>query len=320
LAKTVKELFIALSDPLSNPIQIIWDHFKEIWVDGAKKVKDEVLGIKEYYQTTGQKGSLHERQLDMVFFEIYEYLLEEVKKRSPFATSFPHTMPIAIVMDSLSLREATLLENVAQEEGYQIDEFSYAASAAPSDTKFFRQKVFLTSSVVSLRRRKEFETIMITHEEDLDALKPIKGPTLFWSSFPDNLLEESSLDYCTIFEKTTDTLASILRLKPDACILTSDHGYLAEAERWGLPSRHSRLMQKTFKASRWALKDNLDEEILNWILGLPKEMSYFVIDEKYVYIRGRYMWTTTGKRPASFHGGISPMEVLTPFIKLRRVK
>lgn len=318
MSRELKELVMKLSDSSSNPIDIIWACLKDLWGEGAKKVVDKEWTVGEYYNRCGQRGSLLERQLEKLFFEIYSYLLEETKKESRLLTLFPQQIPATIIMDSLSLREASLLAEEVGTQGYTVKEFTYGTSSAPSDTDFFRKKVFSVKGLGGLRRLKSFDTIAITQERDLDTVRRIQGPTLIWSSFPDNLFEAGGLRYDSIYEKTKQVLSYILTLKLETVIVTSDHGYLAESERWGLPEKHSKLFQRNFKANRWALKKKLKANVQQWIEDLPEETSYFVSDKEYVYVRGRYMWMTRGKLPTSFHGGVSPMEVLTPFIILRR--
>jgi len=319
LPRELKELFTRLSEPSSNPTDILWGYFKELWEEGARKVSKGKWSVREYYDRCGQQGSLLERQLEKVFFEIYRYLLEETKKKPRLFALFPQQIPIAVIMDSMSLREATLLAEEVGRYGYTVKEFTYEASSAPSDTDFYREKVFGVKGLDGLRRLKGFETIAITQERDLDDIRSVRGPTLVWSSFPDNLFETGGLGYDSVYEKTKQVLATILdKLRAEALIVTSDHGYLAETERWGLPDKHSRLLERNFKAERWALNNKLKADVLGWIKGLPEETSYFISNEEYVYVRGRYMWMTRGKLPTSFHGGISPMEVLIPFMILRR--
>lgn len=318
MPRELKELFTKLSDPSNNSIDVLWDFLMELWGDGASKVSNGECSVGEYYNRCGEHGSLLERQLEKFFFEIYHYLLEETKKKPRLPALFPQQIHTAVIMDSMSLREAALLAEEVRSHGYTVKEFTYETSAAPSDTDFYREKVFGVKGLDRLRRLKSFETVAITQERDLDTLRSIHGSTLIWSGFPDNLFEAGGLSYDSVFEKTKEVLSSILRLKLETLVVTSDHGYLAESERWGLPDKHSKLLQRTFKANRWALKSKLKANMLEWIEDLPEETSYFVSDKEYVYVRGRYMWMTRGKLPTSFHGGISPMEVLTPFMVLGR--
>lgn len=314
----LKELFTKLSDPSNNSIAVVWDFLMELWGEGARKVSDEEWSVREYYNRCGQYGSLVERQLEKFFFEIYHYLLEETGKKPRLPALFPQQIPTAIIMDSMSLREAALLAEEVGSQGYTVKEFTYQTSAAPSDTNFYREKVFGVKGLDRLRRVESFETIAITQERDLNGMRSVRDPTLIWSSFPDNLFEAGGLSYDSVYEKTKQVLAAILKkLRLEIVILTSDHGYLAESERWGLPDKHSKLLQRNFKANRWILKNKLKPAVLKWIESLPEGASYFISDEKYVYVRGRYMWMTRGKLPTSFHGGISPMEILIPFMILR---
>jgi len=75
-----------------------------------------------------------------------------------------------------------------------------------------------------------------------------------------------------------------------------------------------KFFQRTFKTDRFKTLDTVDEKALHWIKNLDKDSTYFILDNGYAYVRGRYMWTTKGRRPVSFHGGISLTEVLTPLL------
>lgn|GEM_PF-5977134 len=315
----LKELFTRLAEASNNPVDVIWDYFQELWSKGAERVTEGTWSVKEYYEKCGREVSLGERRLEKIFFEMYYYLLKEAKKEPKLRTLFPQKIPTAVIMDSMSLRESMLLAKEVEKIGYSVDKLTYDISSAPSDTDFYREKGFGVKGLNELRHRKDFKTITILREGDLEVLGRVVNPTLIWSGFPDTLFEAGALSYDSVYEKTRQVFTTILeRTRAEVLIVTSDHGYLAETERWSLPDEHSRFLERNFKAERYALRTTLKPEVLDWLESLPEEISYFVLDEKYVYVRGGYMWTTRGKPPASFHGGVSPMEIFVPFMILRR--
>ncbi len=301
-----------------DPLTTLWVSLLEVWEPHAKEVAEGRLSVKNYYALGEDASNRMERMLGKVFFDFYGHLLKAAKERSLMKALFPREVSVAVIMDSMSLREALLIVPELEKLGFTVKEFTYDLSGAPSDTGLYRLKNFGTEGIMQ-RRGLPFRVVPIAKERDADELKPVDEPSLVWSSFPDELMKGSSLEYDRIFNIAKDTLLKILaKVKVDKVIIASDHGYVADIGTWGVPTDHVRFFQRVFSIDRFKPMAKLGEKELKWVKELPMDSSYFLHDSEYVYVRGRYMWTVRGRRPVSFHGGISPMEVLTPFIVAKR--
>lgn len=304
-----------------DPVETIWKILSDIWSKGAESLLQGKSTVKEYYAQCEATSDMTERVLLKAFFDFYGYLLDLTGKRKLLRNRFPSDVNTALIMDSMSLREAAVIVKELEKRGFDIQEFTYDASASPSETEAYRFKNLGVKTFQELLHKKKlgFKPLSVMKEADIDELEPSDESMLIWSAFPDILLQGSSLNYESIHSKTEEVLFKTLDvLKPHKVIIASDHGYVADVGTWGMPSEHVKVFQKVFKTHRFKKLSEIDSETLNWIMGLPRDSSYFIHDNERIYVRGRYMWTTKGRRPVSFHGGISVLEVLCPFIVAQR--
>ena len=238
------------------------------------------------------------------------------------------TMETAIIVfDGLSLREIPIILRLASESGFTAKEIDCSLAAIPSETLDFIQREFPCGKVSpsQLPNRSELKnngisviyTNNIAHRLNI----PSEETLLLWSAFPDNTYTDSGSKFENHFENIhiqfeTAWINTVQQIKgKKQIIVTSDHGYIffgtgMDANR---TSAELRDLNKYFGNKRnVTLSENPN----------PPESDDIIVDEKngVVIIKGRVKTRSTGEAASRLykHGGISLMEMLTPWIVLEK--
>ena len=271
-----------------DPIEETWKILIELWrVDEPEYFRQEDV------------VSNFEWQLNRIFFEIYDYLKEQCER-----VTLKFTMPL-IIMDGMSIREASLLTKDLKEEGYEVVEYGYTFSAIPSTTERFREKL-----------RMEYIQVMSGKiPPELDFEKPV------WVSYPDEILHHAAriLPPARAYEETKKVLFKILKLaKGNEVTIISDHGYIMTDFLWPLPKEDARfLKEEVFGSNRYVELERVDPKTIERLKKLPRDLQYIAISGGYCCVRGRYFWPVSGYGKLTIHGGLSLMECIVPKIRVR---
>jgi len=234
-----------------------------------------------------------------------------------------------VVFDGLSLREVPAILHLAKESGFTVREVGFSQSAIPSETvDFIEERLGLTgTSPVQLPGRQALKEKGIAayyyphpnHREHLDAASPA---LLIWSAFPDVTYKDSGARFPEHFAQLDQTLKTawtntVQQIPKDRRILvTSDHGYVFFGHGLSFPRQNVELAEITrrFAGQRScgievgeSLLEHPDVAVLSNYAGKPVMM-----------IRGRVQTHAPGEQANRLykHGGLSLMEMLTPWIVL----
>jgi hypothetical protein len=270
-----------------DPIKEVWKILVDLWR----------TDVPEYFKQE-DIASDFERQLNHIFFEIYDYLKKQIK-----STSFEFNTPL-IIMDGMSIREANLLIRDLKEKGYNIVEYNYTLSALPSTTERFREKAKVEYT----------EIISGKISSDLDFEKPI------WVSYPDEILHHAAsiLPLPQVYEETKKVLFKILELTEKSEItIISDHGYIMIDSVWPLPESYRKFLKRIFGSNRYVKAEQVDPKYIERLDNLRRDFQYVTIFDEYYCIKGRYFWPISGYGKLISHGGISLMECLVPKIRVK---
>jgi hypothetical protein len=231
-----------------------------------------------------------------------------------------------VIFDGLSLREAPLIQLLAAKSGFKLMELDTSLAAAPSETLDFIERELgcgriAPSQLPNRKDLKEKNIVMIYHG---NYNQPISGEyknqsLLVWSSFPDETYRDSGAKFERHFENIlaffeTAWLNIIQQIKDKKKILiTSDHGYIYFGTGLDFPRTSSEIAEinQFFGNDRHVY---LSEK------PMPPMSDDIYIDpsQKVAMIKGRVKTRSTGTAASKLykHGGLSLMEMITPWIEL----
>lgn len=233
-----------------------------------------------------------------------------------------------IVFDGLSLREIPIIIKLAIQSGFIASEIDCSIAAIPSETLNYIQREFPCGKISpsQLPNRLELKNLGISTiytnniTQQLD-IPSETNPLLLWSAFPDNTYTDSGAKFENHFENIqvqfeTVWVNTAQQIKGrNRIIVTSDHGYVffgtgMDANR---TSAELRELNKYFGNNR---------NILLSVNPEPPVSADLIVDEKneVVMLKGRVKTRSTGEAASRLykHGGLSFMEMLTPWIVLEK--
>lgn len=318
--------FDTIFDLITSPgerIPLIHKWMKEnVWSESAFKSLD----IKTYFKSGERQIQKLEELILTSSNGIYDELSAAAEKNFSLLDELNQTKTALIIFDGTSIRELPLLQHLAQSTGFQVLESSYKASAIPSDTISFIEQRLIGKSISpsQLETRKELGNRNIkTYYYDTPIrhfeINSAEVNYLLWSSFPDgtytNFEARNSLHFETFIKQFDVVWKNIVMAIPKGyrIIITSDHGYVYlnngfESQLKGDAALRF-LNQERF---RYYLED---EEI-------PPDNSELKIiaNRRLAILKGRIKNRPKGQSANKVfrHGGLSLMEVLTPWLIIQR--
>jgi hypothetical protein len=239
-----------------------------------------------------------------------------------------------VVFDGLSLREIPIILKLSAQSGFTVKAVDCSIATVPSNTNDFIEREFQCGRIApaQLPSRKELKNKGIAAFYSSDITCPVnvpgnisgnatgkKSPILVWSSFPDNKYTDSDAKFENHFAHIhelfeTAWINTVQQLKGrKTVIITSDHGYIyfgtgTDAQR---TTTELRDLNGYFGNDRYALLSDKP--------NLPESDDLIVDDHRGVaVIKGRVRTRSTGDGAVKLykHGGLSLMEMLTPWVVL----
>jgi hypothetical protein len=230
-----------------------------------------------------------------------------------------------VVLDGASIRELPILKKLALSTGFNIVECSVGLAALPSDTLYFVEQRLLDKRIApsDLPKRHELKEKHI-HSVYYDA--PVRTTALpaghdsylLWSRFPDGTYKDMGSKFAAHFgemHRLYDTVWKniVLEVPPGyRIVVTSDHGYVFFGA--GLESNYSSEPTRLLHQDRFKFFGEQEE--------LPKETRglQLIPERRLAMLCGRIKNKPMGQSSnnAYRHGGMSLMEMLTPWLVIQR--
>lgn len=240
------------------------------------------------------------------------------------ALSDPKTA--VVVFDGLSLREIPMVLRLAEKSGFQVTLVDTSLSAIPSETMDFIERELPCGRIApsQIVNRKELKEKGIVSIYTSDITQTISGDCetsslLIWTSFPDSTYNDSGAKFENHFENIhalfeTACMNIVQPIKgKQKVIITSDHGYIFFGTGMDFPRTASELKDlNTFFGNDRNVSLEADSKI-------PKSSDiYEVPSRKVAMVKGRVRTRSTGEAASRLyrHGGLSLMEMITPWIEL----
>jgi len=250
----------------------------------------------------------------------------------------PYSAKAVLILDGLSLRELPWLLQGAKERGFTLHEVSANASELPGETNPFAQALgFGSRSQLQNNGGGLAHKLQPAHTECVDmAWKDCTGLIdaapgaknwMFWHEWPDKKLHDGSgagqgLDTLTrdvvVQLSSDDFWAFVERLATGRrLVITSDHGYAATGYFPDADGEVGQFLKKTFASGRSAKGTGLTQKDCGPFVP-PVALQINSPHGAHLLAVGRWKWRSQGGYPTLTHGGLSLLEVLSPFIEISK--
>lgn len=243
----------------------------------------------------------------------------------------PYSAKAVLVLDGLSLRELPWLLQGAKERGFTLHEVSANASELPGETnEFARALGFGSRSQLQNNGGGLAHRLQPAQTESVDMpWRDCEGLVngalnwVFWHHWPDSKIHDvagagQGLD--TLTKDAADQLNSddfwafVARLATGRrLVITSDHGYAATGYFPDAEGEVGQHLKKTFSSGRSAAGAG---EVGPFVP--PVAMQLNSPHGANLLALGRRKWKSQGGYPTLTHGGLSLLEVLSPFVELTK--
>jgi hypothetical protein len=238
-----------------------------------------------------------------------------------------------LILDGLSLREVPWLLHEAAKHGYKIHDALATASELPGETSAFAHALGFSGRAAlenngggSAHRlpRARTETLGIPWADAANAIDA-RPDWVLWHHWPDNRVHDlaaagQGLEKLTV--EVAQQLGSdafwdlVKRLSTGRrLIITSDHGYAATGLFADAPDEQAKYLKDVLKSGRCAPGIAADSP---WVP--PVDLSLTTKHGAMRFALGRRKWKSQGGYPTLTHGGLTVLEVASPFIELSRAE
>jgi hypothetical protein len=237
-----------------------------------------------------------------------------------------HPDHAVVIFDGLSLREIPMLSNLAEKSGLKISRTDASLAAVPCETMDFIAQELpcgrIAPSALPARKELKERGIAVVYSGNYTQGIPEnhdRSALLVWSSFPDITYKDSGARFDSHFENIhamfeTAWMSTVQRIKGKGkIVITSDHGYIFFGAGMDFPRQPAEMkdLNGYFGNDRYA---SLTEK------PAPPASDDIYIDfaRQIALLKGRVKTRSTGEAAAKLykHGGLSLMEMLTPWIEL----
>jgi hypothetical protein len=238
-----------------------------------------------------------------------------------------------LVLDALSLRELPWLLQGAQERGFTLHDVTATASELPGETNEFARALGLASrSQLQANGGGLAHKLQPTQTESIDLpWKDCEGLVgtasgaknwVFWHHWPDAKLHDygagQGLELLTKDAaqqlSSDDFWAFVGRLATGRrLVITSDHGYAATGYFPDVDGEVAAHLKQTFSSGRSKTGNGDAGPFVPPValqIASPHGMHLLAL--------GRRKWRNQGGYPTLTHGGLSLLEVLSPFVELSK--
>ena len=243
----------------------------------------------------------------------------------------PFSAKAVLILDGLSLRELPWLLQGANTRGFTTHKVTACASELPCETDKFAHALGFASrsklqnnggGLVHKLQAANTDTVDLPWK-DCEALVGSAPNQIFWHHWPDAKLHDgsgagqglepltkdvaeqlSSNDFWTLVER----LATGRRL-----VITSDHGYAATGYFPDADGEVGQFLKQTFGSSRSKTGAGDTGPFVP-----PVALQINSPHGAHLLALGRRKWRSQGGYPTLTHGGLSLLEVLSPFVELTK--
>jgi len=243
----------------------------------------------------------------------------------------PFSAKAVLILDGLSLRELPWLLQGAKERGFTLHEVSATASELPGETdEFARALGFASRSKLQSNggglahklQPAQTETVELPWR-DCEALVGTTANQIFWHHWPDAKLHDGSGAGQGLEPLTKDVAAQLSsnefwafveRLATGRrLVITSDHGYAATGYFPDADGEVGQFLKQTFSSGRSTPGAGSTGPFVP-----PVALQINSPHGTHLLALGRRKWRSQGGYPTLTHGGLTLLEVLSPYVELTK--
>lgn len=243
----------------------------------------------------------------------------------------PYSAKAVLILDGLSLRELPWLLQGAKERGFTLHGATAHASELPGETnEFARALGFGSRSQLQNNGGGLSHRLQTTQTECLDmpwadcaSLINASPNWVFWHHWPDSKLHDGAVAGQGLDTLTPDAASQLSsddfwlfveRLATGRrLIITSDHGYAASGYFPDAEGEVGQFLKKTFSSGRSKSGRGDTGPFVP-----PVALQVNSPHGEHLLAVGRWKWKSQGGYPTLTHGGLSILEVLSPFVELTK--
>ncbi|MCS7016991.1 MAG: hypothetical protein NZM42_12840 [Gemmatales bacterium] len=243
----------------------------------------------------------------------------------------PFAARAVLILDGLSLRELPWCLQGAIERGFTLHEVAACASELPGETNAFARALgFNSRSQLQNNGGGINHKLQPSHTEcvdlpwkDCEGLINSTPNWVFWHHWPDSVVHNAAgagqgLEILTRDAaqqlSSDDFWAFVERLATGRrLVITSDHGYAAAGHFPDAEGEVARFLKDTFSSGR--SKPGAGD---TGPFVPPVALRINSPHGAHLMALGRWKWRTQGGNPTLTHGGLSLLEVLSPWIELSK--
>jgi len=294
-----------------DPVTTLFHRLVMLWdADGV----DDAL-LNDYYDEREKATRRLTWTLEQIYDEFLTYVLLPRVDSGQVAELLNEPRHALVLMDSLSLREACLLQERLPAYGYEILTFDYGFSELPSDTEMFCQRHWGVGAPSAIN---EPAFAYVRPDALPDKLQSDQlvawGPYPDWFWHPAHSGKTEHIPPAEIYQRTESMLLAILDAIQghDQVVISSDHGYVGvkAGMAWRTSKPYHGYLKEVLGSRAAPVSDSRKARAL-----LEKDM--IVVHEGQFLVKGRY---TGDFGDVYLHRGLSLMECLTPWLVVRRVE
>lgn len=245
--------------------------------------------------------------------------------------SSPHSAKAILVLDGLSLRELPWLIEGARARGLTVHRATAHGAEVPSETNAFARALGFNSrsqlqnnggGMAHRFAPARTECVDLPWKDCADLIDASPN-WIFWHQWPDSKLHDGSgagqgLDTLTrdiAAQLTSDDfwgfaerLATGRRL-----VITSDHGYAATGLFFDAADEQGAFLKGILKSGRLVAGEHDPGPFVP-----PVALQVNSPHGKHLLAVGRWKWRSQGGYPTLAHGGLSLLEMLSPFVEITK--
>jgi hypothetical protein len=243
----------------------------------------------------------------------------------------PYSAKAVLILDGLSLRELPWLLQGAKDRGFTLHEVSANASELPAETNQFAQALgFGNRSQLQnnggglAHKLQPANTECVDYPwKDCAGLVNAAPNWVFWHHWPDSKVHGAAgagqgLDTLTHDAanqlSSDDFWAFVERLATGRrLVITSDHGYAATGQFPDADGEVGQFLKATFASGRSKVGAGETGPFVP-----PVALQINSPHGDHLLAVGRWKWKSQGGYPTMTHGGLSLLEVLSPFVEITK--